>query len=265
MPFFKRTARKAVPPRVPPPFLVAPPPVVVPAVERRAGQRFWVQPEFPLKAVLSYVGRDDTGAPMGSSRHGWHWKGRLVDCSEVGARIQLGPGLRAVIGESCDLRLSVQDFELSVPCHVTNIRENAEGVIFGLRHDLGDDAVHRDYRQLVEVIALASTLRPRKRVPKLDPSGYIVERYDSPRPSALTIWRHPVDGSVSAFEFILKDSLVRAARGQGMEYFSGDGRGSRPATPVRCAEIHRLFQWVVPNLPPALPGDVRAFLGHYAR
>lgn len=68
---------------------------------------------------------------------------------------------------------------------------------------------------------------------------------------------------VSAFEFILKDNLVRAAVGQGLEYFSGDGTGSRPAIAAQCAEIHRLFQWTVPNLPPAIPADIRAFLQHY--
>jgi hypothetical protein len=79
------------------------------------------------------------------------------------------------------------------------------------------------------------------------------------------VWRHPEDGSVSAFEFILKDNLVRAAAGRGLEYYSGDGTGSRAATAVRCLEIHRLFQWVVPNLPAAIPEDVRGYLHAYAQ
>lgn len=222
-----------------------------------------VSPDFPLKAVLGFVGRDESGTPLSSSPHGWNWKGRLIDCSEVGARILLGPGLRAVIGETCDLRLAVQDFELTVPCHVTNIREQAEGVVFGLRHDITDAAELHDYRQLVEVVALGSTLRLRTRTPKPDASGYLVERYASTRPSQLTVWRHPDGGMVSAFEFILKDNLVRASVGEGLEYFSGDGTGSRPAAAEHCAEIHRLFQWTVPNLPPEIPGDVRVFLRHY--
>lgn len=267
MSLFKK--KESPPPAVAPPVAWTPAPVplaavpVVPLNERRGTARFPLQPGFPLKAVLNYIGRDDTGAPMSKSRHGWHWKGRLVDCSEVGARIQLGPGLRAVIGESCDLRLTVDDFEIVVPCHVTNLRELPEGMVFGLRHDITDQAVLRDYLQFVEVVALASTLHVRGR-PKPDASGYIVERYASPRPSALTVWRHPVDGAVSAIELILKDSMVRLARGLGPQYFAGDGRGSRPATAMRSVEIHRLFRWVVPNLPPTMPADLRNFLGYFA-
>lgn len=239
------------------------PPDAPPPQERRRAPRFVVSPDFPLKAVLGFVGRDESGVPLSSSPHGWNWKGRLIDCSEQGARILLGPGLRAVIGETCDLRLAVQGFELTVPCHVTNIREQADGVVFGLRHDITDAAILRDYRQLVEVVALGSTLRLRTKTPQPDESGYLVERYASSRPSRLTVWRHPEGGMVSAFEFILKHSLVRTAVGQGLEYFSGDGTGFRPAAAVDCAEIHRLFQWTVPNLPAAIPTDVRAFLRHY--
>jgi hypothetical protein len=236
----------------------------LPAIERRRVTRYPVSPEFPLRVVLNYIGRDDTGAPMSESRHGWHWKGRLLDCSELGARMQLGPGHRAIVGESCDLRLSIQDFEVVVPCQVAHLRANAEGVVFGLRHELDDGPAARDYRQLVEVIALGSTLRLRTRTPRPDESGYFVERYGSARPAALTVWRNPRDGAVSAFELIFRDCMVRVALGQGTEYFSGDAAGARRASSARCAEIHRLFQWVVANLTDAIPDDVRAFLRHHA-
>ncbi|MFZ5495971.1 MAG: PilZ domain-containing protein [Verrucomicrobiota bacterium] len=269
MPFFPRTSRPPSAPAPQPAALAAaaatvPVVPVAPPVERRRHPRFAISPEFPLRAVLGFIGRDDAGEPMSKSPHGWHWKGRLLDCSEEGARIRLGPDVRAIVGESCDLQLGVQSFDLTVPCHVTRIQEQPDGVVFGLHHDIADAATLHDYRQLVEVIALGATLRLRTRTPKPDASGYVVERYASNRPSCLTVWRHPGDGTVAAFEFILKDSLVRAAVNQGLEYFSGDGEKARPASAVRCLEIHRLFQWVVPNLPAALPGDVRAFLRSYA-
>lgn len=260
MAFFQRILQE--PTSVPP--AVGGPAGVLPAIERRRAPRFPVSPAFPLRVVLNYIGRDDTGAPMSESRHGWHWKGRLLDCSELGARMQLGPGHRAILGESCDLRLSIQDFEVVVPCAVTHLRANAEGVVFGLRHELAEGAAARDYRQLVEVIALGATLRLRTRTPRPDESGYLVERYASARPAALTVWRNPRDGSVSAFEFILKDCMVRVALGQGAEYFSGDESGAHRASAARCAEIHRLFQWVVANLSDAVPDDVREFLRYHA-
>jgi hypothetical protein len=248
-------------------ILKEPEPVVpeTPRIERRSVPRFAISPQFPLKAVLSFVARDESGAPMSNTRHGWNWKGRLIECSELGARMQLGPGIRAEPAENCDLKLSVQAYEITVPCHVANISEPPEGTVLGLVHDLTDAAVRRDYLQLLEVVALGSTLKLQPKADKPDASGYLVEVYASGRPSRLTVWRHPANASVAAFEFQLKDNLVRAAAGHGVEFLADiAGTGSRPASNDQCLEIGRLFTWVVPNLAAAVPKDVRAFLQHYA-
>ena len=234
----------------------------VPQVERRSAKRFAVDPQFPLKAVLSFIGRDDTGAPMSHSRHGWNWKGRLLDCSEQGARIQMGPVLKAKAGDPCDLILSLEDFELSIPCHVANIREQAAGLIFGLKYDLENEMTRNAYDQLLEILALGSALRFQRKTTKPDESGYLLEQYTSDRPSCLTIWRQPADGSVAAFAFQLKDSLVRAVAGAGTECLTG--ADAQPATAAKALEIRRLFAWVVLNLAPAVPEDARDFLRLYA-
>ncbi|MBI2497251.1 MAG: PilZ domain-containing protein [Opitutae bacterium] len=235
----------------------------VPRVERRSTRRFAVNPKFPLKAVLSFVGRDDTGAPMSNSRHGWHWKGRLIDCSEQGARIQMGPTLKVEARDLCDLMLTVDDFELTIPCHISNIREQAEGMVFGLKHDIESEETRQAYQQLLDVLALGSTLKLQTRSEKPDATGYLVERYASDRPSSLTVWRLPEDKSVAAFEFRLKDSLVRAAAGRGIKYLTG-AADPRPAPAAKALEIQRLFNWVLPNLASTVPADVRAFLQQYA-
>jgi hypothetical protein len=239
--------------------------VAAPAIERRSESRFAISPEFPLKVVLSFVARDESGAPMSNTRHGWNWKGRLIDCSEEGARLQLGPGIRAEIGEACDLKLAVQDFELTIPCHVTNLTAEPAGIVLGLNHAIEDATTLEAYRQLIEVIALGSALKLQSKVAKPDESGYLVEVYGGTRSSRLTVWRHPGKGGIAAFEFILKDNMVRAAAGQRVEFLADiDGTGSQPATSEKCVEIGRLYQWVVPNLPADLPADLRAFLKHYA-
>jgi len=234
----------------------------VPPVERRSSKRYLVNPLFSIKAVLSFVARDESGAPMSHSRHGWNWKGRLIDCSEQGARIQMGPVLKVEARDLCDLMLSVDDFELTIPCHVANIRESPEGPMFGLKHNIEEEGTWAAYRQLLEVLALGSTLKMQGKTAKPDESGYIVEKYASDRPARLTIWRHPADKSPAAFEFQLKDSMVRAAAGHALEYL--DGADGRLATPAKSLEIQRLFRWVVPNLAAAVPDDVRAFLRFYA-
>jgi len=252
--FFKRILKEPEPATTP-----------APEVERRGAQRFKVSPDFPLKAVLSFIGRDESGAPMSNTRHGWNWKGCLIDCSEEGARMQLGPAVKLQDGEPCDLKLSVQEYEINVPCHVTNLGETPEGIVLGLKHAIEDAATLEAYRQLLDVVALGSTLKLESQTKKPDASGYLLEIYASPVPSRLTVWRHPEDESVMAFEFILKDTMVRASAGRTAEYLSDlEGTGSRPASTEKCLEIGRLFQWVVPNLPAAVPEEVRGFLKHYA-
>ncbi|MDB6116196.1 MAG: PilZ domain protein, partial [Lacunisphaera sp.] len=158
--FFKRILKE------PEPAAAAPP------VERRATKRYAVNPQFPLKAVLSFVPRDDTGTPMSTSRHGWNWKGRLIDCSEQGARLQMGPTLKVAVRDLCDLILTVDDFELTVPCHIANVREEAAGVVFGLKHDMADATTLAAYGQLLEVLALGSTLKLHGKA-AADESGYL--------------------------------------------------------------------------------------------
>lgn len=242
----------------------APAASTAPMVERRSARRFAISPAFALKAVLSFVPRDESGAPMSNTRQGWNWKGRLIDCSEEGVRMQMGSGLKIALDEPCDLKLSVDSYELTLPCHVTNLTDQPEGVLCGLQHDIKDGEIMGAYRQLLEVVALGATLKLQQPAAP-DASGYLVEKYASTRSSHLTVWRHPADKSVAAFEFQLKDNLVRAAAGQRVEFLADTaGHGSRPASAEKCLEIGRLFTWVVPNLATVVPAEVRDFLKRYA-
>ena len=233
--------------------------------ESRRAQRYAISPNFPLKAVLCFSGRDGMGTPLSGSRVGWDLKGRLVDFSELGARLQLGPAALGTSGDFCELRLSLGGIVLEVPCHVTNVRVESEGLHYGLKLDFTDVAKLKAYRQLLDIVALGARLKLHFKKPKPDDSGYLVEQYASDRQSRLTVWRDSSDRTVSAFEFLLRDCLVRAAKGQRIEHLSGtDTAEARKATPAKSTEIQRLFQWVVPNLAPAVPADVRAFLQPYA-
>lgn len=257
--FFKRSPK-------PPPVVPAPDvPEQIPPVERRRARRFKVQPEFPLRAVMSFVPRDDTGAPVSNSRHGWNWKGALVDCSEQGLRVRLGPGVRTEVGETCEVRLSGTDYELSLSCLLSNLSEEKEGVLFGLQLEFADPQNWQGYCRVLETVALSAALKPEGRSAKPDESGYVVERYASDCASSLTAWRHPDGGEVSAFELVMRDWTARAATGQEAEYFSNSESGSRPATSAHTIEIHRWFQWAAGNLPPAATADVRAFMRGFAK
>ena len=231
-------------------------------VERRSARRYVVNPQFPLKAVLSSSGRVGSTAPMGHPRPAWTWEGRLVDCSEQGARILMSPAHKVDASDLCDLRLTIEEFRLTIPCHIGNITGRAEGLVFGLRHEITDEATRQAYAQLLEVLALGSALKLQVKSAEPDASGYLVEHYASNRPARLTVWRLPTGGGVVAFEFLLKDSLVRVVTEQDVEYRNAaDGR---TAPPAKALEIKRLFQWVVPNIADTVPEDVRKILKHHA-
>lgn len=251
MPFFDE-----VPPEPGPSF---------PAVDRRSEQRFTVPPDLPLKAGLSLVGRDDTGAPMSDSRHNWNWKGHLVDFSGEGARMQMGPGVRAAVGDTCDLLLTIEGIEVTVPSQIANIRETAEGTVVGLKHCIDNENTWGAYRLLLEVVSLGTTLEEQFKRNEADEFGYLVEQYASPWGSRLTVWREPKRKAVAAFEFVLNDGMVRAADGQELEYLSGqDAATAQPASYEKIGEIHRLFHWVAPSLAPVVPSDVKQFVQRYA-
>ena len=231
--------------------------------ERRRSPRFAVNPEFPLQVRLAVVWRDEQGEAMGDEKAGWLWKGRLVDCSEDGARIRFPGEVYAGPGDACDLRLALEDFELEVPCTISNLRHEGGGAVFGLRHTIHDERTWHAYAQFLEVISFGATLRPQFKKPQWH-SGYLMEQYAGERQSCLNVWRQRANKAVAPFEFRLRESIVRAALGQELEYYTGEEiAAARRASEARTAEIHRLFRWVVPNLAPVVPQDVRKFLRRY--
>jgi hypothetical protein len=255
--FFKRILKQ------PEPDLGAEPEEMVPPVERRSATRFTVQPDTHIKTVLSIIPRDDSGTLMSNSRHGWNWRCRLLDCSEQGLRLQLGPVVKADAGDYGEITLEMEEFLLRVPIHIANVSVQEAGVVLGLKHHITEEKDWQAYRQLLEVVALGSTLRRKFKKHRVDASGYLTEQYASDRPSRLTAWRNPADGSVAAFEFQLKDSLVRGAEGRAVKYLTGTGADLHPAPAAQSLEIQRLFRWVVPNLSLSVPEDVRKFLQRF--
>jgi hypothetical protein len=231
--------------------------------EKRGKPRYTVSPEFRLNASLMIEPGDIApAADEGSGpQQGWSGKCRLLDCSEQGVRVQLEPSHKIPAGELRGLRLKVEEFDLNVPCRIANISEPAGGVIFGLMLDLENEATFEAYWQLLEAVVLGLSLKPHSKSAKPDDSGYLVEHYASHRPARLSIWRHPVDQSIAAFEFRLKRHLVRAVAGNHLECLHEPG--NRPVSSVKREELQLLFSWMVSNLAPTMPQDVRELLLHY--
>ena len=250
--------------------------------ERRNAPRYLINPDFKLKASLSLTAREPskspspawepivslatmgpptrprTKSPVGGSRPGVRLHCRILDLSEGGARIQLERGTRIQARHLCDLSLLVEDFQLTLPCHISHAREHVDGLSFGLRYDAMADETWNAYCQLLEVVALGATLRLQRRSKEPGESGYFEETYVNNRPARLSIWRHPDTCEIAAMEFRLRTHLVRQLKDGAPEYLTG--AANRPATEAQEEEIRRLFKWVVQNLPSEIPSDIRNFL-----
>jgi hypothetical protein len=231
--------------------------------ERRVAARYAVLPGFPLKTVLSITGRDDLGQPL--KGEGTDWTGRLINLSATGARVQMPRTVIAQRDDKCGLKLDIQGYELIVPGVIAHVAERRDSLVFGLGLDLEASRTAAAYRQLVELVALGASLRQVKPL-QPDPSGYLVEQFAGEPSSRLVVWRQMAGRDVAAFEFQLKDCLVRGLAGRaGLECFTGtDSATARPASGAKAGEILRLYQWVVLNLAPAVPADVRDFLQLHA-
>ncbi len=236
--------------------------------EQRRASRYAIGSAFPLKAVLNVVGCDEFGEPLESSDGtGWDWAGRLVNFSISGVSIQLPSGTAARRGDSCVLVLSLAGYTLKIPSRLVHVRKLSDSVLFGLKFDLADGNAPDGYRQLLELVAFGASLKPDKPAKsELDAAGYLVESYRGDFESHLTVWRGGLGGAVQWFEFQLAEYRVRGrADTRTLEFSAGQKSAhSVPASPAQIEEIHQLFRWVVPNIAPAVPADIRKSLQAFA-
>lgn len=223
--------------------------------------RYPIGPLFQATATLNTeAGRvyrqSDNVAPQTGS-----WKCRLLDCSEQGVRVQLDPKFKIPAGELRRLRLKVPEFNLSIPCGIANMNDQGGAVVLGLKLEFAREAVIEAYWQLLEIVVLSSSLTLHSKSVKPDESGYLVEHYACSRPARLSIWRHPSNRKISAFEFRLKRQVARAIVGKRLECKLVPEAGL--VHPTMKGEIQRLFSRVASNLSPAMPLDVRELLQKY--
>jgi hypothetical protein len=98
--------------------------------DKRKTVRYPVGPHFPLKATVNLKGQEDSGSTPGA---GYDWGGRLINLSSNGAGLQLLRAATTVRGEVTELRLSLEDHELSIPCVVAHFRTYSGYSLCGLQ------------------------------------------------------------------------------------------------------------------------------------
>lgn len=234
--------------------------------DRRLGRRYCISPRFPLKAVIHVVGRDQFGHPLGTADGaGRDWTGRLINISSSGARLQVPPAICAQVGDPCSLKLDLEGHQLELPGRIAHLIERRDSNVYGLKLEAISPAVQENFAELIELIAIGATFKPARATEPLD-AHYLVEQYAGEPDARIDVWRHTSSRGVAAFEFRLGDFRVRGYEGHKQLEFLPATETANPAPlpPEHTAEIHRLFHWVVPNLPTSVPADVRAFMQVYA-
>lgn len=233
--------------------------------ERRSNQRFGVSPRFPIKAVLNVAGRDLKGQLLtAKGGGGWDRPATVVNLSADGAQLRAPHRIEPAPDDPCTVKLDLEGYRLELQGRISHLQRTGDEVVYGVAFEIADESLRGSYDQLLDLVALGSGLQPTKPAAP-DPNGLLHERYEGVETSRLDVWREAGSRKVTAFEFNLKDCTVRGHAGTpGVECYTGTGHDAAPAAEAQGEEIRRLFQWVVLNLAPEVPADVRLSLLEHA-
>lgn len=243
----------------------------VDASEQRGAERYTVGPAVQFTAVVNLLRHDDDGNLIARNNHGQDWPGRVTNLSTTGASIQLHSSAFAAHGETCRFKLSLEDYILEIPGKVVYFRSYPSHSVCGLSFEFDYFEVRKGYLQLLEPVAIGSSLAPVKAGEiKPDNSGYDREVYRGKDGAQLSVWREGDDGVIHSFDFRMNDYGVRWSTGMTeLETYAnplkdtGKKPGRTPGSALTKAEheeVSWLFCLAVPNLAKAVQADVRKFL-----
>ncbi len=245
--------------------------------DKRKTKRYYVGPAFPLKATIILPDTDTTGRKTKSGDKadaGRNWGGSLFNMSNVGLSLQLPPAAVAARGEETVVTLAIDGHELKVPCSVAHFRVQNATAHCGLKLEDSTLTQSKAYLQLLEAVALGSTLAPVEGGVSHSRPGLRSERYKAARPAILTAWRGEENGQLAGFELVLGDHCLHGEAGHAaLEIFSSEAKGSRNAwsapgfalsAGVENEELRKLFRWVTLNLSRSVPTDLREMMRFFA-
>lgn len=214
--------------------------------EQRLSTRYPVGEKYPVQAMLR----------IDAQRR----EVRLLDLSCGGASVALDGEHPFRRGQTGQISLTLGEDTLSTPCRITHVRQINGNPACGLEFEFDAASKREAYLQLVEPVALATSLtlvNPAK-VEQPVP-GLRLEQYEGTPPSSLRVWRRIADREISAFEFQLAEYLVRWSSGMAeLELIRAASK--RPLSEAQRNEVTWLFHLAVPNLSKRVAPDVRGYL-----
>ncbi len=233
--------------------------------EKRKAQRFEVGHPFPFKAVLTVLGNDSEGRSTKNGDGGVDWAGRLVNLSASGASIQVHSAAIGARGGRCLLTFSRDKYTLKIPGTIAYFRPYPQYVLCGFSFNFSNFETQKAYLQLLEPVSIGAALTPveTKKV-KQDTTGLRKEQFKGPTDALLTVNRQIPSNTVNDFDFRMNAYGVRWSEGMAKvePYGLATGKKSELAafaqlTAAQLEEIRWLFCLAVPNLPKAVPVEIR--------
>jgi hypothetical protein len=227
--------------------------------DKRKSTRYAVGPRFPIKATVNLTGQVAGGSMSGA---GYDWGGRLINLSSNGAGLQLLRAATTVRGEETELKLSLEDHELSIPCMVAHFKTYSGYSLCGLQLKFADFKSQKAYLQLVEAVRMGASFVPVKgRSTSSTRPGLVGERFSSDTKAILTGWRAAKTGELDGFEMEVGEHCVKGgATVPPLVVFRLAKPQKVEGSAEVAGEVRRLFRWVVPNLPKAVPADLRTLM-----
>ncbi len=232
--------------------------------DKRGAKRYPVGVKFAIKAKLSLPSRDGDGGLLTGRRAGsTDWGGQLVDLSYHGASMRLHPAATASAGDTCQLKLELDNMLFEIEARIVHFRAGAQYVTCGLTLNFPDAYARKAFLQLMEPVVIGATLEPVSRV-KQDIPGLLKEQYRGESESELNVWRDSSGKNAKLFELLVHGYFVR-----GNTEMPGLKVGHRDGTTTAMGaghkdEIRRLFQFITQNLNKAVPAEIRKFLELFA-
>jgi hypothetical protein len=231
--------------------------------DKRGATRYPVGLKFPLKAKVTLVGRDGEGHVLKADDvRAMDWGGQIVNMSSGGVSMRLHPAAMGERGENCRLKLELDHRLFEIDGTVAHFWSGPQHATVGVALTFPDSHTQKAFRQLVEPVAVGAGLAPVDKV-KQDVEGLKKEQYAGEDETVLSIWRDASGKVVEHFELTTHGFYIRGSA-QAPALQVGAVAGTKAGlTPTQTNEVRELFKLIVPNIPKAVPAEVRAFLERF--
>lgn len=242
--------------------------------DKRGAKRYPVGAKSLLKAKLALLSRDSNGGALPPEKSSpTDWGGQLVNLSSSGASIRIHPAAIAKVGDTCCLKVELDNMLFELDATVAYFRISSQYVAAGITLNFPDQFSRRAYLQLMEPVVIGATFessRTRQDIP-----GLIKEQYNSESDASLSIWRDASGKNPKLFELQVHDFYLRGNTelpGLKIGYRDGSKLAKtnartgqpQPMAPDHQEEVKRLYQLIVQNLSKSVPSEVRKFLELFA-